>query len=257
MESFSKTLAQLPVFSADFQNVTQAIMSAIPTIDWGGVSVPQLDKVIPLISEVSGLADQRRQLELVPVASPVPTAFPKNAKESREAESNEKILEALEKINRWLEDASAKRRQPIPEPKQLLPEPSRAKLRWPSNGRTAAVIVVCGRRSRKVPLERAERVVLHCLISRIRRDGRRGGLNTPGGLVRKEELVEAMKRFCVMSNDGADAYLRKTLSELRGKLMEAAKSLGVSLDRYSVIEHRTSRKKLSKDSSYRLLLHPA
>ena len=120
-------------------------------------------------------------------------------------------------------------------------ELSQVQFRWPSKGNATHLIVLYKKRSEKVTLERAERAVLHQLITEIRT--KHGPKVSPAehGQVSTEELQRVIRKNCSASEAGVESYLRKVISELRRKLTAAAKKLGVNVAARYVVEYKPFR----------------
>jgi len=199
------------------------------SIPWPTLSAPELKTISDSVAQISELSEAYRQqrqrsiegLALHPVTRPRFRAFP-----STEA----RLVQQLDRLGRKIQQLE----QRLTEPEG--PSNALAACRIAVDTKQQVAIITRGRQRIRLSLERAEcRVLSRLILTFPANSAKRGRSHNRRRWVSSKQLV---RLFPTQSSSGADAadYLRKTISDVRGKIVGALRRLGCAAERLDVIQ---------------------
>lgn len=213
-----------------------AVAGALASVakSWSSIAWPKLSGLelktisdsVAQINELSEAYRRQRQrsiesLALLPVAQPQPQIVP-----SLEA----RLVQQFNRLGRRLQKLEQRLTKPESPPDTL------ATCRIIVDVKRQVAVLTRGRQQIRLSLERAECRVLSRLVPTfLANSAKRSRSHNRIRWVSSKQLV---RLFPTQSSSGADAadYLRKTISELRGKLVRALRQLGCAAERLDVIQ---------------------
>lgn len=198
-------------------------------MSWPNLSDIELTTINVSLAQISELSEEyRRQrqraidgLALRPIAYPRPRSF--SSLEARLVQQFDRLGRRLQKLERRLTNP------------ENPPDPLAA-CRIVVDAKRQVATVTRGRRRIGMSLERAESRVLSRLITNLSSaNAKHDRSNHRIGWVSSKQLV---RMFHTRSGSEADAadYLRKTISDLRGKLVKTLRQVGCTAERLDVIQ---------------------
>lgn len=199
------------------------------SISWPKLSADELNTISVSLAHIGGLSEEyRRQRQrsvervaLLPVARPRPRSFP-----SLEAQ----LVQQLDRFGRRIQKLERRLTKP-----ESLPDPLAA-CRIVVDAKRHVATVTRGRRRIRLSLERAESRVLSRLITSVSSErAKRDQPNNRRGWVSSKQLVRILRTRSGSDADAAD-YLRKTISDLRGKVVKTLRQVGCTAERLDVIQ---------------------
>lgn len=199
------------------------------SISWPTLPTPELKTLSNSVAQIHELSEAYRQQRqrsigsraLLPIARPQPRTFP-----SLEA----KLVQQFNRLERRLQQLEQRPTEPDSPPDAL------AICRVVVDAKRRVAIITRGRQQVRMSLERAECRVLSRLIPTFpANSAKRGRSDSRRRWVSSKQLVCL---FPTQSSSGADAadYLRKTISDLRGKMVRTLRQLGCAAERLDVIQ---------------------
>ena len=198
-------------------------------IAWPTLSAPELKTISDSVAQIHELSEAYRQqrqrsidsLALLPVARP---------RFRLSSSTEDRLIQQLDRLGRKIQKLEQRLAEPESPPDAL------ATCRIMVEAKRQVAIITRGRRRIRVSLERAESRVLSRLITTFpAMHATRGRSHNRKRWVSSKRLIRLFEASSDSTGDAA-AYLRKTVSDLRGKIVKALRESGCAAERLDVIQ---------------------